>query len=386
MLERGASALRVLHTPTAVGGNPPSLARAERALGLNSWAIEFAPNNFGYSCDETVCTRTDGRVTREAKRWSLLLRALREFDIVHFNFGSTILTWSGVSDSPRPARPLVRLALSVVRRLDFADLPLLRCAGKVIAVTFQGDDARQGDYCRAHFAISTVDAVEPGYYSTATDERKRRRIAWFDRYSDLIYALTPDLLHVLPARARFLPYANVDLAAWRRTAPRETPARPVVMHAPSHRGVKGTTHVLSAVERLKAEGVPFEFRLVEGLSHAEARKAYEGADLAVDQLLAGWYGGFAVEMMALGVPVVAYLRDGDLGILPASMRRELPVVNATPATIYDVLKALLTSRRKELAGLGMRSRAYVESWHDPRRVAAMLKVDYEAAAQGKRCA
>ena len=376
--------MRVLHTPTAVGNNPPTLARAERALGLDSKAIELARNVYGYICDETVWGPRDGVLGREIKRWKAFHRALRAFDVIHFNFGRTILTWSGISElTSGRLHPLERLAMPIARRFDLLDLPLLKRAGKVVAVTFQGDDARQADYCRAHFAISTVASVEAGYYSPATDERKRRRIARFDRHADLIYALNPDLLHVLPKRARFLPYANIDIRAWQPPAARTLPERPVVLHAPSHRGVKGTGHVVAAVERLKAESVPFEFRLVEGLTHAEARKLYEHADLAVDQLLAGWYGGFAVEMMALGVPVVAYLREGDLGFLPEAMRRDLPVVGATPETIYSVLKSLLTERRGELGGLGRRSRAYVESWHDPLRVAATLKADYEAAAQGR---
>jgi hypothetical protein len=377
--------VRVLHVPTAVGGNAPSVARAERALGLDSKAIELAPNTYGYACDETVWGPGDSVFGREVKRWRLFRRALREFDVIHFNFGRTILTWSGVSESTSARlHPFERLAMPIARRFDLVDLPLLRGAGKVIAVTFQGDDARQADYCRAHFKISPITGAGAGYYSSTTDARKRRRIDKFDRYADLIYALNPDLLHVLPERARFLPYANIDPQTWRRAASHALPERPVVLHAPSHRGVKGTEHIVRAAERLQAEGVPFEFRLVEGLTHAEARRLYERADLAVDQVLAGWYGGFAVEMMAFGVPVVAYLREGDLAFLPEAMRRDLPVVSATPGTVYAVLKSLLTARRGELADLGRRSRAYVETWHDPLRVAATLKADYETAAQGKR--
>jgi hypothetical protein len=32
-----------------------------------------------------------------------------------------------------------------------------------------------------------------------------------------------------------------------------------------------------------------------------------------------------------------------------------------------------------LREIGRRGRAYVERWHDPRRIAAILKADYEAA-------
>src|SRR5690606_2571856 len=99
----------------------------------------------------------------------------------------------------------------------------------------------------------------------------------------------------------------------------------------------------------------------------------------VDQLLIGWYGGLAVECMALGVPVVAHIAADDLAGVPAEMARELPIVDATPATVRDVLRDLLTARRAELPELGRRARAFAERWHDPRRVAADVIACYEQA-------
>jgi glycosyltransferase involved in cell wall biosynthesis len=277
-----------------------------------------------------------------------------------------------------------RFALAVSPYLELRDLRAFKRAGKVIAVTYQGDEARQGDFCRAHFDISIARVVAPGYYSPWSDARKRERIAKFARFADLIYALNPDLLHVLPRHARFLPYANVDPAEWNYVEPRpDLRHAPIIVHAPSHRGVKGTEHLLAALDRLKREGVRYELRLVEGMRNDEARSVYEHADLVVDQLLAGWYGGLAVEAMALGKPVVAYLRETDLRFLPDEMKRALPVVNAMPDTVHAVLRDLLTSRRGELAELGRRGRAYVERWHDPRRIAAGLIQDYRTALAAK---
>jgi len=91
-----------------------------------------------------------------------------------------------------------------------------------------------------------------------------------------------------------------------------------------------------------------------------------------------------VEVMALERPVVAYLRDEDLGYLPAEMRDDIPVISAQPDTIYDVLKELLTTRRSELAEIGRRGRAYVGRWHDPLRIAAGIVADYEAAVARRR--
>jgi glycosyltransferase involved in cell wall biosynthesis len=151
------------------------------------------------------------------------------------------------------------------------------------------------------------------------------------------------------------------------------------------RGAKGTRFVVEAIRRLENEGVPVDFRLVEGLQREAARRLYEEADLVVDQVLVGWYGGLAVEAMALGKPVVAYIRDGDLRFVPPELRTELPVIDATPDSLSSVLADWLTSRRGELGELGRRSRAFVERWHDPRAIAARLKGDYEEvlAAAGR---
>jgi len=88
--------------------------------------------------------------------------------------------------------------------------------------------------------------------------------------------------------------------------------------------------------------------------------------------------------MALGKPVICYIREGDLKFLPEQMRRDLPIINATPATLCDVLREWLTVRRHELREMGRRSRAYVERWHDPLQIATALKREYEAVMLSKQ--
>ena len=247
---------------------------------------------------------------------------------------------------------------------------------KALFVTYQGDDARQGDYSQANFEISFASEVEDGYYSPRSDEHKRQRIATFAQYADRIFSLNPDLLHILPKQAQFLPYSHIDLTDW-EPVPTSTSEKPVILHAPTHQRVKGTRYVYDAIERLRAENIPFEFVLVEGLSQAEARKLYAKADLLIDQVLAGWYGGLAVELMALGKPVMAYIREADLHLIPTEMRDALPIINVTPATLFDTLKTWLTTRRAELPEQGVRSRSYVEKWHDPQKIARRVVADYQ---------
>jgi hypothetical protein len=375
-------ALRVLHAPTMIGGHPPLLARAEREVGVDSWAVAFESTPVRYPVDELLFEPRPGTFVRELRRWRLLLHALREFDVVHFNFGSSLLPRFYPPEVGDRSTPAHRLFQTYARLVELRDLGWLKRAGKAICVTYQGDDARQTDVRRAIGDLDPAYLRAPRPDDAVLDERRRAGIAVFSRHADRIYALNPDLLRVLPPRASFLPYASVDVRTWRPRAKARN-AVPVVAHAPSQRAIKGTRFVVEAVERLRQEGVPLEFLLLEGAQRDEARSLYERADIVVDQLVSGWYGTLAVEAMALGATVVAYIRQEDLRYVPAELASELPIVSATPATVYDVLRRLLTTERDALAGIGRRSRAYVERWHDPLEIARRLKLDYEQIA-GRR--
>jgi glycosyltransferase involved in cell wall biosynthesis len=130
--------------------------------------------------------------------------------------------------------------------------------------------------------------------------------------------------------------------------------------------VKGTRHVLAAVEQLRAQGAAVELDLIEGVARKEVLRRVREADIVVDQLLSGWYGGFAVEAMALGKPVVCHIREAVSEDNPFGA--ELPIVRATPATLAEQLRTLALDHALR-ARLGAQGRAFVERHHDPRRVA-----------------
>lgn len=365
--------LRVLHCPQLVGGQATNIARHERKLGVKSTAIAFESSIFGYPADEILWKEDATLYAQEIERWQLFYRALKYFDVVHYNFGYPILNWGAIDGRHRKmAFGLGGLYASFNHALE---LPALKRAGKVIAVTYQGDDARQGDFSRENFEICIANEVDETYYTGKTDDEKCRRISRFAEYADLIYALNPDLLRVLPEHAVFLPYAHIDIQDWLPCV-NVGNARPLVVHAPSHRGAKGTRFIIEAVRRLKEKGLDFDFTMVEGLKQHEARKLYQRADIVVDQLLAGWYGGFAVEAMALGKPVICYLRHSDLQYIPANMREELPIIEATPDTIENTLRDWINRSEYDRIAKGIQSRRFVEVWHDPHLIAQRLVSDY----------
>jgi glycosyltransferase involved in cell wall biosynthesis len=180
------------------------------------------------------------------------------------------------------------------------------------------------------------------------------------KYADRAIFINPDLGRYLPG-ATFLPYASVDVAS---IEPRPLPDRQtvVVAHAPTNPRVKGTPHVVAAVEQLRDEGLDIELDLITGVTNAEAMERIARADVLVDQLHIGWYGGVAVEGMALGRPVVCFIDESDNPYGSA-----LPVVRANPATVKAVLAELVVDRERR-ASAAADGRSFALREHDPRAI------------------
>jgi hypothetical protein len=163
-----------------------------------------------------------------------------------------------------------------------------------------------------------------------------------------------------------LAHFTVDTEHWKPAEPARGPNSALrILHAPNHRAIKGTEYLERAVDRLRREGFAVELKILERVSNEEVRRALAGADLVVDQLVIGWYGLFALEAMATGVPALVYIRPDleqfyqTVGLLEPG---ELPVVKAGPLDLEQVLRGLLQDRAL-LEEHAARSRSFVERHH-----------------------
>jgi len=135
--------------------------------------------------------------------------------------------------------------------------------------------------------------------------------------------------------------------------------------AANQRNLKSTHIYLPLIKQLKAEGHPVELIFFNDVPNKQLRFYQVQADIVVDMLTYGFFGANVREALMLGKPVVCYLRPewvADLAKEMPEYAAELPIVNATPATVRDVLIDLIThpEKRREI---GARSRAFAVKWH-----------------------
>jgi hypothetical protein len=318
---------RIFHGPNNIGGAAGLLARKQRELGADARSVCFPTGSYAFEVDQEVTPGLSARIE--------LLRQWRRFDVFHFYYGESLIG----------------------SRLS--DVALLRRAGKRVFFYFCGCDVRDAKAIIGRDPISACAECWPAGCAANRDLAVEVAMA-----SDGCFVSTPDLLEFVPG-AMLLPQP-IDLDALAVSGP-SAPRRDGIVrvaHAPSNRAIKGTGYVERAVAELQASGEPIELVLVEGRSHAESMEIFRSCDIAVDQVLIGAYGGFAVEMMALGKPVVAYIRPD----LRSAYADGMPVVSAAPAELVEVLRTL--ARDADLrARVGAAGPGYVAEVHDASRVA-----------------
>ena len=332
--------MRVVHLPRNIAADPQRTVEAERALGASARLLTIDGSGVGNAPDEDLRLPNVNMLARHARRICRGVRAIRDADLVVFEYNSSAL------DYPR-------LGLNLI------DMRWARRSGaRISAVVFHGSDLRPLD-----------PAWHDVYQQLGVDvNRTRKRLAIARRSADLLYVKTPDLLHLVP-ESRWLPQA-VAVGKTCQSPVREQGDVFIVAHAPTNQALKGTNALIEACRSLRARGVRVHLDLVEGVPHAEVLHRFAGADLVVDQLLVGWYGVTAIEAMALGKPVLCHIVKD----LPELAGEKPPVISARPESVERILSDAIAGRI-ELGALAAAGPAYVERVHAPERVAARLLGD-----------
>ncbi|KEZ54434.1 hypothetical protein GS18_0205860 [Metabacillus indicus] len=318
--------MKIMHAPVEIAGQVGLISSQLRKYGYRSGAYNFFISYLNYK--QTF--NTDAFELME-----IFENSLEYYDIYHLHNGYSFMD-------------------------SYKDLELLKQAGKKIIMHHRGNDVRAPERARkgANYEnpyVNTEASHDAGKIHSSLQLFAEVADAAIVQDHEL-YEYVKDYYHARNKKVYILPRL-IETEKYIPSYPAAT-KKPLIVHAPTLPEFKGTEQIEQTIEKLK-DSYSFEYVRVEKMSHEEAVAVYKRADIVIDQILCGAYGNLSVEAMALGKPVVCYIRPDIKANLPES----LPIVSANPDTLYKELSTLL-ERSDTFKKLGEAGRAYVERYHE----------------------
>lgn len=365
----------IFNCPTHVGNFSVSFRDYCLGKGIKSYSLVLRKSPF-FSDEDTVVFTSKSKIINEFRRLKSLSYLFSNYSVLFYNFGSSVF---GISSRPKWYKNNIiffyfyHYFADIIQTIELIVAKIFK---KKIIVLYQGHDARIVHNVDSMRNRSLIDEMPSSYYNHKDLLFKYRSICRFSKYADAIYYHNPDLIQYLPAFSTFLPYCHVNVEAIEHKI-KCCNSKLRIGHAPSNRSLKGTKYILEAIDNLRLCDYQFEFVMIENLSNKDALEKYRTLDVFIDQLLIGWYGGVAVEVMALGIPVVCYIEESDLHAIPAEMAKDLPIIRSTKYSIFESLKFVLEMDKDKLRQIGRSSRRYVETYHSQKKLFTSLLNDVE---------
>lgn len=232
------------------------------------------------------------------------------------------------------------------------DLKYLKRRGKKIIYVNCGSEVRNVEAFCQEFALNINEWK--GYLPKDSLEDKILYLRKIEESADLIFSV-PD-----QSGLALRPYFHLKLPMQFNDVKENIPLRrvPIVVHCPTKKDLKGTAIIEATLNKLRNDGVEFDYQRVENQPNEKVLGILSEADIVVDELNFPGPGVLGMEAMSAGcVECTRHIPNKDAGWNP-------PVVNITTQSIYCELKKVITDLkyRSELASGG---RKYVEKNHLP---------------------
>lgn len=339
----------------------PIKARAERLLGVDARTLVFTTY---YITDEF-----DYNLTR-----------LSKIPVIGRLLPLPVFLWACVMmDRMHSFCDRGILPPSSLFTYDFRELHIYRLLGIEVFLWSYGADVRNQATARAMGDPNPcTDCATPGKFCICDPQKAAENMRKLSSLSRAIFAGMGEMFGYTPGSMDHAFYWPLDLESERGSryqpaSPQPDANRPLrIVHASNHRMFKGTRFLIEAVDQLKAEGEQVELVLVEGIPNAQALELYKSADIIFDQCLMGNYGYFALEAMALGKPVMCFIRHPEQYLLSPE---ECPIIRIHVSTLKEDIRSLLR-QREELSEIGKRGRHYVQTHFSVQAFSTRLRSAY----------
>jgi glycosyltransferase involved in cell wall biosynthesis len=324
--------MKIFHFPR--GGQMREMCKGLKEIGIDATECNFLTHPFyGNSSDINLNLQSIDRSQVKKKIQDFFLLNHQNYDVFHYH---------------------MVLSLQNLFSPTLDDFRRLKQQGKKMVIQHNGSEVRRLSLARLNNPyIRKKEGIEESEIVTSLNQLSEI----FDHAIVADYELY-GYVKEFYRNVHIIPQA-IDLKNITPVYPALSKERPLIVHAPSNRKIKGTDYILDAIQRLQKEGYQFDFKLIEKMSNQAAMQLYSQSDIIIDQLCIGAHGIFSIEAMALGKPVICFIRED----LTKKYPLDLPIVNANPITIYEILKDLLINPQKRNK-IGTQSRKYVEQRHD----------------------
>lgn len=210
-----ANKLRVFLGPHHIAGLLWEYRQGLRALGVDAKVVVFDKHRFQYPADIEF-NFAGNKYIRFLKRrltsFIPLPRLIRDFDVFHFVYGTSILPFH-------------------------IDVYILKLFRKKIVMHFVGSDIRP-------------KKIPEIYTNERMINKKKRVVKFWEKYADAIISF-PEYSQLLTKKYYIIP-VGYDLEYWKPFTSSKFKmdnGKILIVHAPSHRGKKGTEYVIEAIDR-----------------------------------------------------------------------------------------------------------------------------------------
>jgi len=343
---------RIFHGPVNIAGFGRHLADWQRKQGAISDFVTYNENPLMPNSHHSLQLKEYGPLVRILIQILFFLQSLLKYNLFHFYFGWTLLPFN-------------------------LDLPFLRLFRKKIVMTYCGSDIR----------LMEIERKRNPYWELLRGRGNDSKYDWLKKWRMRWERLWVN--YVIAPRNSYAPALTVfpnnrivkdiwihnimDITSFKPES-YETKTPPLLVHAPSHKGVKGTAYIERSIDELRKQSYSFKYLRIEDSDNSETRRIIrDEADIIIDQLVIGAFGTFAVEGMFFGKPVVGYLIEDVM----KEHYPDCPIVNVTIENITDKL-AWLIDNPTERVRLGREGRTYVERYFDSEKVNKKLWSLYQS--------
>ncbi|WP_158737181.1 glycosyltransferase family 1 protein [Alteribacillus sp. YIM 98480] len=332
---------RVLHLPYNAAGQMSTQALALKKLGVNTSFCDYYQSKFQFPTDVASPIKNLPKKQREAAMLKFAKKNIAKYDIFHFHFGQSFTRYS------------------------YKDLPLLKAKKKKMVMNYWGTQVRRLSIAKKKNSFAIV--------KQPNEKLIVSRLNIISSYMDTAIVPDHELLEYVYGYFKkiYIIRASIDQTLFTPFYPNIHNKKPLVVHAPTHRNVKGTEYIIKAVQNLK-KVIKFDFVLIENMTNDQALTWYKKADIVVDQLRLGIYGTVSIESMLFGKPVISFIREDLKYKYPPG----LPVISATPHTIEKELYNLIKNPKLRYK-LGVKGRKYATKHHHQDKIARQLVTVYK---------